>query len=121
MSTLSPLTESVASTQLAALAHETRLVLFRALVSAGPDGLAAGILASRAGISPSNLTAHMNILTGAGLAGGRRAGRNRLYAANLGATASLVGFLIADCCGGHPTLCHSVAEQLSACAKGACN
>ncbi|MGQ7062925.1 MAG: ArsR/SmtB family transcription factor [Caulobacterales bacterium] len=105
----------------AALANETRLALFRALVAAGPDGLSAGALATHAGISPSNLTAHMTILTHAGMAEGRRAGRNRLYAANLPATARLVGFLIADCCGGHPGLCHSVSKQLAACAKDACN
>jgi hypothetical protein len=41
---------------LCALAHESRLAIFRALVVAGPDGLAAGDIAQQIGVSPSGLS-----------------------------------------------------------------
>ena len=47
----------------AALAQETRLAALRALVQAGPNGLAAGRLAERVGVSPSNLSFHLKELS----------------------------------------------------------
>ncbi len=121
MSHHTELAEPRACAQLAALAHETRLKIFRALVSAGPAGLPAGALAEGVGISPSNLSAHLVVLTGAGLAHVRKAGRQRIYAADLVATAELVSFLVADCCGGDPDLCRSVTTKLAVSALKACN
>ncbi len=115
------LSEPQACAQLSALAHETRLKIFRALVSAGPQGLPAGTLAERVAVSPSNLSAHLAVLTGAGLAQVRKAGRQRIYAANLVATAMLVGFLIEDCCGGDPSLCRDLGTRLAGTAARACN
>jgi ArsR family transcriptional regulator len=43
----------------AALSQETRLGIVRTLVVAGPEGLAAGAIAERMGVSPSNLSFHL--------------------------------------------------------------
>ena len=52
---------------LSALAHDTRLALYRMLVERGPDGLSAGVIAERLGIPPSSLTFHVQHLHRAGL------------------------------------------------------
>ena len=121
MSDRPELAEPQACAQLSALPHEGRLRIFRALVAAGPKGLAAGVLAEQTQISPSNLSAHLAVLTAAGLARVTRAGRQRIYAVDLMATAELVSFLVADCCGGDPELCRNVTAKLSFAALKACN
>ena len=57
---------------LSALAHEGRLAVFRLLVKAGPEGLAAGLIARRQGVPPNSLSANLNILSAAGLIEARR-------------------------------------------------
>ena len=52
---------------LAALAHDARLAVFKLLVQAGPDGLAAGVLAEQLAIAPSALSFHLKELPHAGL------------------------------------------------------
>ena len=52
---------------LAALAQETRLDVFRALVQAGPEGLAAGAIGSFLGIPPATLSFHLKELKSSGL------------------------------------------------------
>lgn len=87
---------------LAALAQETRLQVFRALVQAGPAGLAAGKLAELAGVSPSALSFHLKELTHAGLATSRHEGRFVIYCAQIDAMNDLLGYLTENCCGGNP-------------------
>jgi DNA-binding transcriptional ArsR family regulator len=94
-----------ASARLGALAHETRLTVFRAVMRAGPGGLAAGALADAAQVSASNLSSHLNVLLGAGLVTVRRDGRQRIYAPDLDAVRELLGFLINECCQGAPEVC----------------
>lgn len=121
MSDRPELAEAEACAQLSALAHDGRLRIFRALVAAGPGGLAAGALADEVGISPSNLSAHLAVLTGAGLTHVRKAGRQRIYATDMVATAELISFLVADCCAGDPQLCRDVTSRLGLAALKACN
>ncbi|MBW2425621.1 MAG: helix-turn-helix transcriptional regulator, partial [Deltaproteobacteria bacterium] len=64
---------------LAALAHETRLDVFRLLVRAGPKGLPAGQIAETLGLAPATLSFHLKELSGAGLVACQRAGRSRIY------------------------------------------
>lgn len=90
---------------LGALANAHRLRAFRALVNAAPDGLAAGELAARIGLSPSALSFHLSALQGAGLIESRRHERFIIYTVNVEATRELVSFLTDDCCGGRPDLC----------------
>ena len=90
---------------LSALAQATRLAAFRALVAAEPDGLAAGDLARALEIPQNTLSAHLAVLSRAGLVAAERNGRSIVYRAVLGRLARLVDELSAECCGGHPEHC----------------
>jgi DNA-binding transcriptional ArsR family regulator len=102
---------------LAALAQESRLAVFRLLVQAGPDGMAASRIAEALGIPPSSLSFHLKELTHAALVTQTKAGRSLIYSANFSTMTSLLSFLTENCCGGAP--CSPV--KLSTCTtKGAC-
>lgn len=90
---------------LSALAQESRLAIFRLLVEAGSEGLAAGAIAGRLGISAPTLSFHLAALARAGLVTQRRDGRYLYYAADFDAMNRLVGYLTDQCCGGRPELC----------------
>ena len=85
---------------LGALAQENRLDTFRLLVQAGPEGMPAGEVAARLGISPNNLTFHFDKLREAGLVTVRREGRSMIYAARYDAMNALLGYLTENCCQG---------------------
>ena len=85
---------------LAALAQDTRLSVFKALVQAAPDGLPAGRIGARVGIVPATLSFHLKELANAGLVKSRQDGRFVIYTANLGAIDALVGYLTENCCSG---------------------
>jgi DNA-binding transcriptional ArsR family regulator len=99
---------------LAALAHETRLALFRMLVEQGPEGLPAGAIAERLGLPPSSLTFHVQHLHRAGLITQRRMSRQLIYAAEFTAMNGLVGYLTENCCGRGRTGCASAAAPETA-------
>src|SRR5215469_8796188 len=84
---------------LGALAQETRLDVYRLLVTQGPEGLAAGVIAERLGVLPASLTFHLKELQHAGLITQRRQGRQLIYAAEYGAMNGLLGYLTENCCG----------------------
>ena len=84
---------------LGALAQETRLELFRLLVTCGPEGLRAGVIAERLGVQPSSLSFHLAQLTHAGLITQRRLSRQLIYSANYGAMNELLAYLTENCCG----------------------
>ena len=85
---------------LAALAHEHRLAIYRALVEQGPEGLAAGQIAEHVGLLPSSLTFHLQHLTRAGLITQRRMGRQLIYATSFRVMKEVVGYLTENCCQG---------------------
>jgi len=85
---------------LAALAQENRLEIFRLLVQAGPEGMAAGQVAEKLGLAPNTLTFHFDRLRFAGLVTVRRDGRSMIYAARFEAMNGLVSFLTENCCQG---------------------
>lgn len=91
-----------AVTALSALAQVSRLAVFRALVQAGPAGMAAGKISELAGIPPSSLSFHLKELTHAGLATSQQAGRFVIYTAAFDTMNALLGFLTDNCCGGNP-------------------
>jgi len=95
-------TKAVAS--LAALAQDNRLDIFRLLVQAGPEGMAAGQVAERLGLAPNTLTFHFDRLRFAGLVTVRRDGRSMIYAARYEAMNSLIAFLTENCCQGAPCM-----------------
>src|SRR5499425_3275775 len=84
---------------LGALAQETRLELFRLLVTVGPEGLPAGVIAERLGVLPSSLTFHLNHLVRAGLITQRRLSRQLIYSAEYGTMNNLLAYLTENCCG----------------------
>lgn len=84
---------------LGALAHETRLALYRLLVERGPDGLAAGAIAAALALPPSSLTFHLQQLVQAGLITRRRRSRQLIYATDYAAMTALVAYLTENCCG----------------------
>lgn len=88
---------------LGALAHETRLEIFRLLVRAGAGGVAVGKIAEALGVEPNGrLSFHLKELLAAGLASARQEGRFIYYSTNYGAMNELLHFLTEDCCGGVP-------------------
>ena len=87
---------------LAALGQETRLDVFRLLVRAGPDGLAAGEIAARLSTVQNTMSAHLKVLDRAGLIAARREGRSVCYAADMTGFRDLLAFLMEDCCNGAP-------------------
>lgn len=95
---------------LSALAHESRLAVFRMLVQAGPTGLAAGEIARRANIAPNTLSANLNILARAGLVESRRDGRSIIYVAVYSRMSDVLRYLVEDCCQGHPEVCAPLAQ-----------
>lgn len=87
-------------TALAALAHETRLDIFRLLVQAGPNGVAAGAISESMGCAPATVSFHLKELKNAGVINCRRDGRSLIYAPEFGAMQELIGYLSANCCEG---------------------
>lgn len=85
---------------LGALAQASRLAVYRLLVQAGPEGLAASDIAGRVGIPSNTLSFHLKILNHAGLVLSRQEGRFIYYSANYEQMNALVGFLTENCCGG---------------------
>ena len=83
---------------LAALAQETRLDVFRRLVQAGPEGLAAGRLAEDLGASPATLSFHLKELRNARLVRSAREGRSIRYAPDFSVMQGIIGYLGENCC-----------------------
>lgn len=106
---------SSAIAALSALAQPTRLDTFRLLVSREPDGVAAGELARLIDVPQNTMSAHLSILTHAGLVKGERQGRSIIYRASLERLRELTLFLIKDCCGGNADLCAPLIADLSPC------
>ncbi len=95
---------------LAALAQDSRLAIYRLLVARGPQGLSAGAIGDKLGITPATLSFHLKELANAGLLTALTQGRFVIYAANFRGMNDLLGYLTDNCCGGNP--CNPV---------GACN
>ena len=85
---------------LSALGHESRLAAFRALVQAGPEGMAVGALRDRLGLPPATLTAHLNVLRAAGLVRDEREGRVIRLRADYSRMNALIAYLTENCCAG---------------------
>lgn len=99
-----------ATDRLAALAQEARLSVFRLLVRAGPDGVAAGAIAEALDIPPQTLSFHLKHLAGVGLVENRRQGRSLIYSLCAPAMRELLAFLSEDCCQGRRELCVPIGK-----------
>lgn len=84
--------------KLAALAQESRLAIFRALVQSGATGLCAGEIGARLKLAPATLSFHLKELTRAGLLKSRQDGRFIYYVPDFKAMNDLLGYLTENCC-----------------------
>ena len=101
--------------RLSALAQDARLEVFRLLVKAGPEGLAAGSIARDLSIAANTMSAQLLVLSNAGLVRARRDGRSIIYAVNYDAMRDLLVFLTEDCCGGRTEMCAPLADIAARC------
>ena len=85
---------------LTALAQETRLAVFRLLVQAGEEGMAAGEIALELDVPAATLSFHLKELSRAGLVASRQAGRSVIYRAGYAAMDDLIAYLTDNCCQG---------------------
>ncbi len=97
--------KSSAIAALGALAQESRLDVFRLLVQAGAEGMAAGQIGDRLALPSATLSFHLNQLRHAGLVTFRREGRSLVYAAEYAAMNALLAYLTENCCLGDPAGC----------------
>lgn len=98
-----------------ALAQSTRLEVFRLLIEHEPDGLPAGEVARRLAVPHNTMSTHLAVLTRAGLIGAERHSRSIIYRARLDAIGELAGFLVQNCCAGHPDACRPLLDQITPC------
>jgi ArsR family transcriptional regulator len=98
---------------LGALAHETRLAVFRMLVKAGPDGMIAGAIAEQQSVPPSTMSHHLATLERAGLVQSQRESRLIHYRADYPGMRRLLLFLMQDCCQGAPEMCSDLMAGLT--------
>ena len=101
---------------LAALAQETRLAVFRLLVEAGPEGVAAGRIGESLKVPGATLSFHLKELARAGLVTTRQERQFIYYAVDFDRMAELMAFLTQNCCQGMPEKCLTVVET----ALGSC-
>lgn len=97
---------------LGALAHETRLSVFRALVKSGAHGMVAGAIAEHCCVPPSTMSHHLATLERAGLVHSERESRLIHYRADFPGMRRLLAFLMRDCCQGAPELCGDILGGL---------
>jgi ArsR family transcriptional regulator len=100
---------------LAALAQSTRLEVFRLLIKHKPEGLAAGEIAKALAVPQNTMSAHLAVLSRAGLVTARRISRSIVYRADLARFRAVMLFMLNDCCDGRPEICAPLIESLTPC------
>ncbi|HVT23161.1 MAG TPA: metalloregulator ArsR/SmtB family transcription factor [Rhizomicrobium sp.] len=103
--------------RLSALAQDARLEIFRLLVKAGREGLAAGEIARALNNAPNTTSAQLLVLSNAGLIHARRDGRSIFYSVDFAAMSDLLVFLTEDCCGGRAEICAPLVSVATSCCK----
>jgi len=99
-----------AVTALASLAQETRLLIYRLLIEAGPEGVAAGRIGEALKVPAATLSFHLKELSRAGLVSSRQERQFIFYAVDFERMAELMTFLTQNCCKGMPRACLTVVE-----------
>jgi ArsR family transcriptional regulator, arsenate/arsenite/antimonite-responsive transcriptional repressor len=95
---------------LVALAQETRLSIFRLLVEAGPQGVAAGAIGETLKVPGATLSFHLKELARSGLVTARQERQFIYYAVEFERMAELMTFLTQNCCHGMPQKCLTIVE-----------
>ncbi|MFQ5935885.1 MAG: ArsR/SmtB family transcription factor [Acidiferrobacterales bacterium] len=90
--------KSSAVDALCALAHETRLDVFRLLLQKGIEGASAGQIAAKLRLPSATLSFHLNALKSAQLVSARRQSRSIIYSANFASMNKLLAYLLENCC-----------------------
>jgi ArsR family transcriptional regulator len=88
-----------------ALAHESRIDIFRLLVQAGEAGMPAGKIGEQLAIPNATLSFHLQQLKQAGLVTILRKGTQIIHMANYDAMNGLIGYLTENCCQGSAESC----------------
>jgi ArsR family transcriptional regulator len=101
---------------LGALAQEHRLAVFRLLVQAGPEGMAAGALAQALEVPASSMSFHLAQLANAGLVTQQRHSRSIVYSADYAVMNGLMAYLTENCCAGNacvaaPSCTPAISEE----------
>lgn len=104
---------NTAITQLASIAQEARLSIFRLLVQAGKHGLPAGKIAEALAIPTSTLSFHLKELSRAGLIDANPDGRFIYYSASYQTMDELIAYLTENCCAGETE--QSICETNKTC------
>ena len=105
--------KNVALSALAALGQKTRLDIFRLLVRAGGEGVPAGEVGARLGAVQNTVSAHLKVLTHAGLVRSERDGRIVRYLADMSGFRDLLAYLMEDCCNGSPEVCRPLIAAVT--------
>ncbi len=100
--------QDLAIENFSALAQDSRLAIFRLLVSKEPHGLPVGEISRMLDIVPSTLSGHLGILKRAGLLKSTRQQREIHYTANLDHMGVLIRFMLQDCCNGQVENCGEI-------------
>jgi DNA-binding transcriptional ArsR family regulator len=87
---------------MSALAQSTRFEVFQRLVEELPEGMASGDLAVATGSSPNTMSAHLAILSRAGLVRSDKVGRTVIYTVDTSKVEELSDFLARTCEGAKP-------------------
>jgi len=85
---------------LSAIAHRSRLAVFKVLMTAGPRGMSAGEVSEKLGIVPSSLSFHLKDMLRANLVFARCERTFIYYSANPGAIREVIDFLSENCLAG---------------------
>lgn len=96
--------EKLALDMLGALSQETRLRIVRYLVQCGPEGASAGEIGQHVGAAASRASFHLSNLEQAEVITSERQSRKIIYRANYSNLGGLMGFMLKDCCNGHPDI-----------------
>jgi len=105
--------EILAATEaLDALAHQTRLSVFRLLVQAGSNGLSAGEIAAQLQARQNTMSSHLQKLSRAGIVTSERDGRRIIYRVDFDAVRQLILYVLEDCCGGNAELCGPIVASI---------
>lgn len=97
--------DAAAIDMFSALAQPTRLAIFKLLVTKAPADMPALDIGKTLDVVPSTLSGHLSILKNSGILSAERHQREIRYRVNLSKINDLLGFLVADCCGGDLSGC----------------
>ena len=100
---------------LSALAQATRLEAFKLLVKFAVDGVPAGEIARLLEVPHNTMSAHLSVLSRAGLIRSEKQSRSVIYYPELERVREVVSFLLKDCCAGHPQICTPLMSDLVPC------